>query len=282
MAMVSNQFLGALSVTLGFHKHMLTLDSQVQKMIADYVFDITEALVQAKADAKRAGKAEDDYAPDYWITVRQPPKCLPDMVEAFVGAIFVDSEYNYEEVEKFFDMHIKWYFKDMSVYDTYANKHPTTFLTNFLQKNMGCEEWAPVSREIPGEDGRKNVVVCGIIVHNKVVSTFQAESIRYAKVVGAAKNAVAQLEGMSVREFREKFECSCKGDVIDEEGNVEFVECEDELTAPGMGYREEIVGDMLKGAEVNMSGEEKENQGVEDICRNDKNLKQGVWDYADG
>ncbi|KAB8298252.1 hypothetical protein EYC80_001985 [Monilinia laxa] len=264
MAMVSNQFLGALSVALGFHRHMLTLDSQVQKIIADYVFDISEALIQAKADAKRAGKAEDDYAPDYWTTVRQPPKCLPDMVEAFIGAIFVDSEYNYEEVEKFFDMHIKWYFKDMSVYDSYANKHPTTFLTNFLQKNMGCEEWAPVSREIPGEDGRKNVVVCGIIVHNKVVSTFQAESIRYAKV-GAAKKALAQLEGMSVREFREKFECSCKGDVIDEKGNVEFVEREDELTAPGMGYREEIVGDMLKGAKVNMSGEEKENQGVEDM-----------------
>ncbi|QSZ34569.1 hypothetical protein DSL72_006163 [Monilinia vaccinii-corymbosi] len=246
MAMASNQFLGALSVELGFHKHMLTLDSQVQKTIADYVSEITEALIQAKADAVRAGKAEDDYAPDYWITVRQPPKCLPDMVEAFIGAIFVDSEYNYEEVERFFDMHIRWYFKDMSVYDTYANKHPTTFLTNFLQKNMGCEDWAPVSRELPGEDGRKNVVICGVIVHNKVVSTFQADSIRYAKV-GAAKKALAQLEGMSVREFREKFVCSCKGDVIDEEGNVEFVEDEAGLTGAGMGYREEIVGDILTG-----------------------------------
>ncbi|ESZ93843.1 hypothetical protein SBOR_5784 [Sclerotinia borealis F-4128] len=266
MAIVSNQFLGALSVTLGFHKHMLTLDSQVQKMIADYVSDITEALIQAKADAKRAGKAEDDYAPDYWITVRQPPKCLPDMVEAFVGAIFVDSEYNYEEVEKFFDMHIKWYFRDMSIYDTYANKHPTTFLTNFLQKHMGCEDWAPVTREIPGEDGRKNVVICGVIVHNQVVSTSQAESIRYAKV-GAAKKALAQLEGMSVREFREKFDCSCKGDVIDEEGNVEFVEFvenEDGLTGLGMGpgYREEVVGEILKEVEADVNGEEKENNFV--------------------
>lgn len=246
MAMVSNQFLGALSITLGFHKHMATLDSQVQMNIADYVSDVTEALNQAKEDAKRAGKPEDDYSPDYWITVRQPPKCLPDMVEAFIGAIFVDSEYKYEEVEKFFDLHIRWFFKDMSIYDTYANKHPTTFLTNFLQKNMGCQDWATVSREMPGEDGRKNVVVCGVIVHNKVVSTFQAESIRYAKV-GAAKRALGQLEGMSVREFREKYECECKGDIVDEEGNVEFVEGEGEMQ--GMGYREEVMGDILRKVE---------------------------------
>ncbi|KAJ8060240.1 hypothetical protein OCU04_010584 [Sclerotinia nivalis] len=273
MAMVSNQFLGALCVQLGFHKHMLTLDSQVQKMVTEYACDINEALIQAKADAKRAGKSEDDYAPDYWITVRQPPKCLPDMVEAFIGAIFVDSEYNFEEVEKFFEMHIRWYFKDMSIYDTYANKHPTTFLTNFLQKNMGCEDWAPVSREMPGEDGRKNVVVCGVIVHNKVISTFQAESMRYAKV-GAARKALAQLEGMSVREFREKFECSCKGDVVDAEGNVEFVEREDGMTGMDMGmdmgmgpgYREEVVGDILKEVKDDMNGEEKENEIVEDLA----------------
>ncbi|CAD6446322.1 bdef6523-a50a-4f55-8ea6-c8829631f409 [Sclerotinia trifoliorum] len=241
----------------------------VQKLVAEYACDINEALGQAKADAKRAGKSEDDYAPDYWITVRQPPKCLPDMVEAFIGAIFVDSEYNFEEVEKFFEMHIRWYFKDMSVYDTYANKHPTTFLTNFLQKNMGCEDWAPVSREMPGEDGRKNIVVCGVIVHNKVVSTFQAESMRYAKV-GAAKKALAQLEGMSVREFREQFECSCKGDVVDAEGNVEFVEREDGMTGMDMGggpgYREQVVSDILKEVEDDMNGEDEDNEIVEDLA----------------
>ncbi|ATZ56090.1 BcdcL1 [Botrytis cinerea B05.10] len=235
MAIVSNQFLGALCVKLGFHKHLLTLDSQVQKMIADYSSDINEALIQAKTDAKRVGKVEDDYARDYWIAVRQPPKCLPDIVEAFIGAIFVDSEYDYGEVEKFFEMHIRWYFEDMGIYDTYANKHPTTFLTNFLQKNMGCEDWAPVSKEVPGEDGRKNVVVCGVIIHNKVVSTATAESMRYARV-GAARNALRKLEGMSVREFRDEYGCSCEGDVVDEEGNIEFVEREDGMEGIGMGY----------------------------------------------
>ncbi len=39
--------------------------------------------------------------------------------------MFIDSDYNYDEVEKFFDINMKPYFEDMSIYDTYANNHPT-------------------------------------------------------------------------------------------------------------------------------------------------------------
>lgn len=47
------------------------------------------------------------------------------MVEAYLGAIFVDSKFDYTVIETFFEKHIKPYFHDMSVYDTFANKHPT-------------------------------------------------------------------------------------------------------------------------------------------------------------
>lgn len=52
------------------------------------------------------------------------PQCLPDMVEAYIGAIFIDSDFDYNEVQRFFDMHIQPYFEDMSIYDTFANNHP--------------------------------------------------------------------------------------------------------------------------------------------------------------
>lgn len=38
--------------------------------------------------------------------------------------MFVDSEFNFAEVQRFFDAHIKVFFEDMSVYDTFANAHP--------------------------------------------------------------------------------------------------------------------------------------------------------------
>jgi endoribonuclease Dicer len=46
-------------------------------------------------------------------------------VEAYVGALFVDSAFDYRVVEDFFETHIRPYFEDMSLYDEYANKHPT-------------------------------------------------------------------------------------------------------------------------------------------------------------
>lgn len=53
-------------------------------------------------------------------------------MEAYIGAIFVDSEYDYKEVERFFEVHIRWFFEDMSIYDSFANNHPTVSSPNFF------------------------------------------------------------------------------------------------------------------------------------------------------
>lgn len=47
------------------------------------------------------------------------------MVEAYLGAVFVDSNFDYKVIETFFEKYIKPYFRDMSIYDAFANKHPT-------------------------------------------------------------------------------------------------------------------------------------------------------------
>lgn len=46
------------------------------------------------------------------------------MVEAYIGALFIDSNFDYNEVQRFFDQHVKPYFDDMTIYDTFANNHP--------------------------------------------------------------------------------------------------------------------------------------------------------------
>lgn len=60
-------------------------------------------------------------------------------MEAYIGAIFVDPEYDYKELERFFEARILWFFEEMSIHDSSANNHPTVrspgvFLTpiNFL------------------------------------------------------------------------------------------------------------------------------------------------------
>lgn len=210
MAMVSNQFLGALCVALGFHRHLQVFHQQLQSQVTEYVQDIVAARSQAELDAKHAGLEPIDCAPDYWLTVKQPPKCLPDMLEAYIGAIFLDSSYDYAQVQRFFDTHVRWFFRDMSIYDTFANKHPTTFLTNHLQASLGCVDWDVSSHEVPGLDARKPRVAATVIVHDAVVASAQAESSRCAKIA-AAKKALTILEGLSLHEYRRRYSCDCKG-----------------------------------------------------------------------
>lgn len=138
MAMVSNKFLAAVAVKLGFHKHLRSNGAIIESQNREYVQDLEE--VEQDANGAR----------DYWTLTKTAPKvssldvtcwscgadinlqALSDIVESYIGALFVDSEFKYGEVERFFNEHIKWFFEDMTIYDTYANNHPTVNHFTFL------------------------------------------------------------------------------------------------------------------------------------------------------
>lgn len=61
-AMVSNRFLGALSVKIGFFRHLIHCSQPVGRNVSIYVAEVEEV--------ERAAKGQ----PDYWITARNPPK----------------------------------------------------------------------------------------------------------------------------------------------------------------------------------------------------------------
>lgn len=64
------------------------------------------------------------------------------MVEAYLGAIFVDSGFEFEVVEKFYQSYVKPYFEDMGIYDTFANKHPTV-RSSYISSNCAVEANGP-------------------------------------------------------------------------------------------------------------------------------------------
>ncbi|KAI9821879.1 MAG: Dicer-like protein 1 [Pycnora praestabilis] len=204
MAMVSNKFLGALCVKLGFHRHLRANGALVEFQVREYVTEISEAETEAQG------------ARDYWTHVKNPPKCLPDVVEAYLGAVFVDSEFNYKEVERFFDQHVKWFFEDMSIYDTFANNHPTTFLNNLLSITFGCQNFRVFAQEIPTVDGSTTKVIAAVMIHDEIVAEGCASSGRYAKVK-ASSNALEKLNCLAPYEYRAQYHCDCsKGKGPDE------------------------------------------------------------------
>ncbi|KAI0418610.1 hypothetical protein F5X98DRAFT_113883 [Xylaria grammica] len=210
MAMVSNQFLGCLCVSLDLQKHMVSMQASLQKEIADYVMTITEARAQAEESAEASGLGRAKYARNYWMGEKQPPKSLPDIVESYIGAVFVDSEYNYEEVQRFFDTHILPFFEDMHLYDTYANNHPVTLLSNILATDFRCQRWRIMSSETDDVDRefKATKVVAGVMIHGMVAEDAYADSSRYAKLK-AARKLLSRLKDMGMDEFKKTFNCSC-------------------------------------------------------------------------
>ncbi|KFA55275.1 hypothetical protein S40293_04968 [Stachybotrys chartarum IBT 40293] len=212
MAMASNQFLGCLCVKLGLHKHLLTTTSALIGLVAQYIAELDLAEKEAVSESKGAARK------DYWLSASHPPKALPDIVEALVGAMFVDSGYDYSVVQRFFGMHVKPYFEDMNLYDTFANKHPVTALGRRLAE-LHCRRWRLCCSTVPGMAGdvasvmndRNGDVICALMVHEKVLADCMGKSGRYGKI-RLAKMALEKYAGWDVKMWREETGCDCEMD----------------------------------------------------------------------
>ncbi|KAK0627130.1 hypothetical protein B0T14DRAFT_423974 [Immersiella caudata] len=225
MAMVSNQFLGCLAFYLGFHRSILANTPNVLGGIADYATEMEEALRSAKEEAVLEGKTEADFKRNFWVNCSRPPKALPDVIESYIGAIFVDSEYDFSVVQSFFDRHVKPWFEDMRIYDTYANNHPINQVKEMMQSKFYCSDWRMLTKSTPigngsgdsvddllgGSGTRSQKVICGIMVHGRMLAHAISESSRYAKPA-AAKKAVEILESLDFDTFRGSYGCDCMVD----------------------------------------------------------------------
>ncbi|KAJ5799821.1 uncharacterized protein N7518_001889 [Penicillium psychrosexuale] len=198
MAMVSNKFLGALAVKLGLHVHLQHFSNPLMIQNSKYAEEIQLA------------ESESNGEVDYWLSSSDSPKCLPDMLEAYLGAIFVDSGFDFTVIEAFFNRHILPFFHDMSIYDTFANRHPTTFLHSQMTHSYQCTDYCLKSAEVPAVEGETPRVFAAVMVHGQSIASAVASSSRYAKV-RASTRALAVIDGMSLSEFREKYHCACQG-----------------------------------------------------------------------
>ena len=197
MAMVSNKFLAAVAVKLDFDKHIKTTTPRHFQEISRYAREVRTVLEVDNHNIRR----------DFWTEIASPPKALSDLVESYLGAVFVDSGFDYGEAESFFAKHILWFFEDMKLYDTFANKHPTTFLHKQLT-NFGCLDYKLLSSD-PPQGPIEPPITAAVLIHGKVVASAESSSQRYAKV-RASQNCLHLLDSLTVAEFRTKFGCTCR------------------------------------------------------------------------
>ncbi|KAG6282903.1 hypothetical protein E4U48_002610 [Claviceps purpurea] len=209
MAMVSNHFFACLCVDLGLHRNVLSTNSSMLGHIAQFVGQFEKAKMDASTN-----RHDDEPNPAFWLNLTQPPKSLSDVLEAVVGAIFVDSKYNYQAVQDFFDKCILPYFRDMSLYDMYAAGNAVTVLTKLMQDVFTCRSWRLCVANVPSssETGAAALtdenVVCAMMVHGRVVESQIRANGREAKV-GVATNILQQVQSLDKETFRRMMGCDC-------------------------------------------------------------------------
>jgi endoribonuclease Dicer len=197
--MVSNKFLGAVCVKLKWYVHVKQNTAILSSQIRDYVQEAEEA------------EREANGAIDYWVGISEPPKCLADVIEAYVAAIFVDAEFDFSVVQDFFELHLKPYFEDMTLpsYESFASNHPTTRMTRLLSINFGCSNWRMSAMELPTTiPGNSQAIAAMVMIHDKVHFHSLGQSGRYARV-RASQAALEKLDGLPPFEFRQKYGCDC-------------------------------------------------------------------------
>ncbi|KAL7941514.1 hypothetical protein V8C42DRAFT_348640 [Trichoderma barbatum] len=228
MAMVSNQFLGCLCVKLGLHKFILLASSALLGDIGRYAAQLEQAEETARqksqggrveATSGESLKAEGQLVrQNFWIELPQPPKALADVVEALVGAMFVDSGYSFSVVLSFFTKFIQPFFEDMALYSSFASNHPVTALSHKLQVDFCCNQWRLHVANVPAplEAGiavvSESELLCALMVHGKVIAHATSPKSGTEAKKTVAKLALEKLALIQdVAHFRREMECDCSG-----------------------------------------------------------------------
>ena len=127
--MVSNKFMSYLCVKLKLHRFVLYASSAATVARCN-------SYVDQYVNAIENDKHVDN--PNFWYELDAGPKMFADIIEALVGAMFIDSNFDFGVVERFFNTHVRPYFEDETLHSEVAHAHPVTVLIHFLKSRFHC------------------------------------------------------------------------------------------------------------------------------------------------
>ncbi|KAJ9053924.1 Dicer-like protein 1 [Entomophthora muscae] len=178
-ACVSNNTLAAIMETLGLHRHILHFSSKLMHAMEDFIH-IMSALRKEWEEAKGTPKGE------YWFDINAP-KVISDVLEAIIGAVFVDSGFDLDEPYGIFTRLVQPLY-DNHIAPNQVIVHPTIQLTRFVHR-FGCQKLDIICTTLDDEEKltrpREEHVTCTIKVHGHVLATHQGVVVKAARKYAA-------------------------------------------------------------------------------------------------
>ncbi|KAJ3234335.1 hypothetical protein HDU81_001491 [Chytriomyces hyalinus] len=180
--LVNNQYLSVISYKNGLH----TLIKQASSPLAQEISNFGTRLAEAQKNAKTG-----EF---YWHSLPHAPKTVSDVLEAMIGAVFVDSGCDFEVAKNFVDRLIVQDFWDSFMTTGASIKgvaNPTREMALYAE-NCGCDAFYVRMTQTPGEEEN----ICTIEKHGVVLATASASSKKLARRL-AAVNVIPKLREMS-------------------------------------------------------------------------------------
>jgi len=78
-----------------------------------------------------------------------------------------------------------------------------------LSETFSCHNFRLMADELEADNVNPTMALAGLIVHDKMLASGQAQSARYAKIK-ASLSAWDMLKDLSPAEFKKKYGCDCK------------------------------------------------------------------------
>ncbi|KAK9464476.1 hypothetical protein V1512DRAFT_111970 [Lipomyces arxii] len=180
MPMISNKFLGYLSVKLKLHRYLDHMSAPLAASIREYAQAIELEEIQAKVEDRE----------QLWADIETPtPKAIADCVEALLGAVLIDSDFNLGEVQGCFDRLIVPYFEDFTRYENAGVRHPPAKVAE-LCSEVWCNDWKIHCREF--RLNGKQVVMSAVQIHGQIVGSGDGTTLKNARF-SASKAALKKL-----------------------------------------------------------------------------------------
>ncbi|CDO74080.1 hypothetical protein BN946_scf185043.g130 [Trametes cinnabarina] len=218
-AMVSNRALAAFCVHAGLHRYLVIASEQLRDAIARYV-DFLEELRKKEYDF---ATRENRLPGQYWLDMpMDPPKCLSDVVESVIGALYVSDGFFEMGVGRFFDAVFKP-FMDAHVRLQTLSTNPKVTLIELLQAE-GCQQHAVIKK--PQE--RPNMPVeMEVRLHGQVI----ASATDFSASTATRTVALAALDALANNPELLAQLCDCLTGDKKQDGKQEKVLHEDEVEA---------------------------------------------------
>ncbi|KAJ3295768.1 hypothetical protein HDU79_008464 [Rhizoclosmatium sp. JEL0117] len=221
--LVNNQFLAAASFQLGLHKLVIHASPGLAHILSDF----GEKFETMKRKAKKL-----DTGTLFWHNLPPAPKTISDVLEALLGAVFLDSGCNLNVVERIIQKVLiePWWSLFMETGSLKLTcQHPLRDFYEFADRGR-CKDIILRTNQVPGDDKFS----CLIEIHGNVIASCVSTSKRSAKKL-AASQAVSILTN-SLESF-----CTCPqlycSDEIDVAMTEEIEDIESTLSLPLAAYK---------------------------------------------